>query len=85
MQRLISEASSCSDIQEFRILWHQMIYYCNNISPPLDPILSQMNPVHNTQSYFSNIHFNIILEHTTISLRLLHLNTTCVPLQLRVY
>jgi hypothetical protein len=33
-------------------------------SPPLAPILSQMNPIYSPKSYFSNIQFNIILLST---------------------
>jgi hypothetical protein len=29
-------------------------------NPPLVPIMTQMNPVHTTPSYFCKIHFNII-------------------------
>jgi hypothetical protein len=33
-------------------------------SPPLMPIPSQRNPVHTLQSYFFNVHLNIILTYT---------------------
>jgi len=33
-------------------------------NPPLDPLLSHMNPVHNFLFCFGKIHFNIILSST---------------------
>jgi hypothetical protein len=37
-------------------------YYLVHKSPPLAPILSQINPAHTSPSYFSRIHFDIILS-----------------------
>jgi hypothetical protein len=42
-------------------LWNPKIQYCVYNSPPLDPILSQMNPVHILTSYFFNMHFHITI------------------------
>jgi hypothetical protein len=50
------EAACCTATQEFpNILWNPKAHY----RVPQVPILSQVNPIHNTQSYFSKIHFNI--------------------------
>jgi hypothetical protein len=44
------------------------LYMEPNISkrPPLDPILSQANPVHILTAYFFTIHFNSIVPYTYI-------------------
>jgi hypothetical protein len=56
------EASSYAATQEFpSLLWNPKAYDRVHKSPPLVPILSQIDPVHITQFYFSKIHFNIIL------------------------
>jgi len=56
------ETNSSSGSQEIsQLLWNLKIHYCVHKSPPLVPILSQMNPLHTFPPCFSKIHFNIIL------------------------
>jgi hypothetical protein len=58
---LSSEAASCAAIQDLpRILWNRKVHHSVHRSPPLAPILSQIDSVHTISSYLSKIYFNIV-------------------------
>jgi hypothetical protein len=62
------EANSRSVTQEFpNILWNLKVPYRVHKSPSLIPILSQMNPLHATQSYFSKI-ISVLSSHQRLDL-----------------
>jgi hypothetical protein len=79
------EAASRSAPQEFpNILWNPKVHHVHK-SPPLVPTLNHIHPVHTTTSYFSKIHFIIILASTarssywSASFCLSHQNLACIP------
>jgi hypothetical protein len=56
-----SVAANSAAIQEFTsILWNQKVHYRVHKSPPLVPILGQINPNHTIPSYLSKVYFNIV-------------------------
>jgi hypothetical protein len=42
-------------------LWNPKVHYRVHTSPPLDPIMNQLNPVRPIDPYLSKVHLNVIL------------------------
>jgi len=62
MEQSSWEASNYSGSQKIpRLLWKQKVHYHAHNSPPIIPILTQMNPVRHFPPYFPETKSNIIL------------------------
>jgi hypothetical protein len=69
LMQLISswEAANCAATQELTsILWKPKVHYRNNKSPPLVPILNQINPIHAIPFYLR--HILILSAHLLLGL-----------------
>jgi hypothetical protein len=52
-------------------MWHLQIYFHRiHRNSLLDPVMSQINPVHSLASYFFNFHFNTLLQCILLSPKL---------------
>jgi hypothetical protein len=54
------DAASAATQELSNILWNPKVHYRVHKSPPLVPILNQIDPVHTNQSYLPKSNFNII-------------------------
>jgi hypothetical protein len=62
------EAANCAATQELRsVLWNPKVHYRVRKSPPLVPILSQIDPFPTVPSYLSKFHFIIVHPPTSWS------------------
>jgi hypothetical protein len=65
VQDIIWKADSHSACQKYpAFLWNPKVNHRVHESPPLDPILSQLNPVCPIDSYLPKVHLNVILPPT---------------------
>jgi hypothetical protein len=65
--KIVANATQKSFYLHISIFWNPKVHYRVQKSPPLAPTLSQIDPVHTTQSYISKIHFNIVHRPTSWS------------------
>jgi hypothetical protein len=76
--RVLLKKPQIAATQEFlETLWDPKVRYRIQKSPPLVPILCQINPVHTTPSHSSKVHFNIIFLYLGLPSGLVR-NPVCI-------
>jgi hypothetical protein len=61
---LIEKLNVTQLVKKYPFLWNLRVHYRVHTSPPLDPILSQLNPVRPNDPYLPEVHHNVILPPT---------------------
>lgn len=89
-QGLFSSCPLLSLWEHFLPLWNQNFHYRYKNQLIIRPILSRLNPFHNSTPNFAKIHFNIILQSEPIGTRdpfisLLDSNSICIAYLPRAY
>jgi hypothetical protein len=73
VQDIIWKADCYSACQNILSSWNPKVYYRVHKSSPLDPILSQPNPIRLVDPYVTKVRFNVILPPTRRSSQFLPL------------
>jgi hypothetical protein len=80
------EAANCAATQERpSVLWNPKVHYRVHKSPPLVPILIQIDPIRTIPSYLCKINFNIVHSPTpwssqcSLSFWISHQYPICIP------
>lgn len=62
MEQSPEEVNSCSLCQILRLICSSRAHCHVHKDPPLDAILSQLNPFYSLRPYFFNIHSGLVLQ-----------------------
>jgi hypothetical protein len=69
VQDIISKADITQFVKKILLsLWNPKVHYRVHKSPPLDPILSQPNPVRPIDPYLPKVQLNVIGSHLCLGI-----------------